>query len=86
MRTVTLKQLNAFKAHLNTKERAHATTAKYLHDVTVFARWLCENELSSNTVVRYKAFLCEQYAASSVNSMLSSLNSFFEFMQCTTCA
>lgn len=81
MRTVTLKQLNAFKAHLNTKERAHATTAKYLHDVTVFARWLCENELSSNTVVRYKAFLCEQYAASSVNSMLSSLNSFFEFMQ-----
>ena len=43
--------------------------------------WIGEQELSTASVLAYKAYLCERYAPASVNAALSSLNSFFDFME-----
>ena len=43
--------------------------------------WLGDQELCKTAVLAYKAHLCEYYAPASVNAALSSLNSFFNFME-----
>ena len=78
---VTAEQINHFKKHLISEERSSATVEKYVRDVLAFSEWLCGREVDKNTVVEYKAYLAEKYQASSTNSMLSSLNSFFVFCE-----
>ena len=52
-----------------------------MHDVGEFQIWLGEQELCKTEVLAYKSYLCECYAPASVNAALSSLNSFFNFME-----
>ena len=61
------------------EEKAAATVEKYIRDINVFADWLGEKELDKETVLIYKENLTQNYAPASVNSVLSSLNSFFTF-------
>ena len=81
MRKITTEMKESFKDYLWGEEKAAATVGKYLHDVGEFQVWLGEQELSKMAVLAYKAYLCEQYAPASVNAALSSLNSFFNFME-----
>ena len=78
---VTAEKITSFKKHLISEERSSATVEKYVRDVLAFSDWLCGREVDKNTVVEYKARLDEKYQASSTNSMLSSLNSFFVFCE-----
>lgn len=51
-----------------------------MRDITAFFAWLAGRELDKITVLRYKEHLIDSaYAPASVNSVLSSLNSFFEY-------
>jgi len=43
--------------------------------------WMGERVLCKGIVLAYKAYLCDFYAPASVNSVLSSLNSFFNYME-----
>lgn len=43
--------------------------------------WLCGQELTKILALEYKKELCEKYASASVNAAISSLNSFFSFME-----
>ena len=43
--------------------------------------WLSGQEVTKILVLEYKKELCEKYAPASVNSVISSLNSFFTFME-----
>ena len=61
------------------EERADATVEKYLRDVKAFMLWLADKEADKSAVIAYKAYLGECYAPASVNSIISSLNSFFTF-------
>ena len=81
MRTITTEIIKSFNNCLINEEKAVATVNKYLHDIGEFQIWLGEQELCKMTVLAYKSYLCEYYAPASVNSALSSLNSFFNFMQ-----
>ena len=81
MRTITSEIIKSFKDYLINEEKAAATVNKYLHDVGEFKLWLGEQELCKTAVLAYKAYLCEHYAPASVNAALSSLNSFFNFME-----
>ena len=76
---ITAEQITFFKKHLISEERSSATVEKYVRDVLAFSEWLCGREVDKNTVVEYKAHLAEKYQASSTNSMLYSINSFFVF-------
>ncbi len=79
MKRITTETTLKFKAYLINEEKSEATVSKYLHDVSVFAEWLGEQDLEKIVVVEYKTALCEKYAPASVNATLSSLNCFFAF-------
>lgn len=81
MRKITTEAIQSFNNYLINEEKAVATVNKYLHDVCEFQMWLGEQELSKVAVLAYKSYLCEQYAPASVNAAISSLNSFFNFME-----
>ena len=78
--TITKNLIEKFKQYLIEEEKAGATLEKYMRDITVFFVWLAGGELDKMTVLRYKEHLiASAYAPASVNSVLSSLNSFFDF-------
>ena len=81
MRKIAVGFIEQFNKHLYNEEKAQATIDKYLHDVKEFQMWLGEKELCKTSVLAYKSYLCNRYAPSSVNAVISSLNSFFHFMQ-----
>lgn len=80
MRCISVDHIKLFQAYLTSEERSEATIGKYLRDVGGFLRWLSDKEADKACVVAYKAYLCERHAPASVNSILSSLNSFFSFL------
>lgn len=78
MKKITDKALQNFKNHLINEEKADATIEKYLRDLRAFSVWLGDCVLGKEKVIEYKEFLKENYAKTSVNSVLASLNSFFD--------
>lgn len=79
MKKLTNELIKNFRRYLIEEEKATATVEKYIRDINVFADWLGEKELDKETVLIYKENLTKNYAPASVNSILSSLNSFFTF-------
>ena len=72
--------LMQFREHLIREEKSALTVEKYVRDVEKFLFWLGERRLDKAAVVAYKAFLVADYALTSVNSMLSSVNCYLEFL------
>lgn len=60
-------------------EKSPATVEKYLRDVRRFAVYANGQAITRQLVLAYKAAIAEEYAVSSANSMLASLNAFFRF-------
>ena len=81
MKTITLEVMECFKEYLLTEEKTPATIAKYLHDVREFAKWSMGKEITKTLILEYKAHLLHSLSPGSVNSMLSSLNSFFYYLK-----
>ena len=79
MTEITKEILEKYKRCLIEEEKAFATIEKYIRDITVFTEWLGERQLDKTIVLEYKEHLKSLYAPASVNSVLSSLNSFFSF-------
>lgn len=79
MKKITKELIKKFRRYLIEEEKAAATVEKYIRDINVFADWLGDKELDKETVLTYKENLIKNYAPASVNSVLSSLNSFFTF-------
>ncbi len=85
MRLITEEFIKAFYDHLCDEEKSENTKEKYIRDINAFRRWLCDRELNKAVVLEYKKHLSDIYAPSSINSMLSSINSFFEFHNWKEC-
>ena len=78
---ITNEMVNEFEAKLYLDEKSKATVEKYIRDVCAFAReYSSKNDIEKGDVVAYKQKLCERYAPASVNSVISSLASFFDFI------
>lgn len=75
---ILFDQIKEYKTHLINEEKCKATIEKYIRDITVFYEWLSDRELTKELALEYKVQLMENYAPTSVNSILASLNSFFE--------
>ncbi len=73
-------RISEFRDFLLYEEKSNSTVKKYIGDVTVFIRWLAGRELCKFAVLDYKEHLTCIYATASVNSAISSLNSFFAFI------
>ncbi len=85
MKIITNELIQKFKMHLINEEKASATLEKYIRDVVAFMTWLGSRTIEKVIVVEYKQNLIENYAPASANSMLSSINSFFEYMEWYDC-
>lgn len=82
MKTITKKSIEAFHQYLMNEEKSASTLEKYMRDIRAFSVWLAKRTLEKAVVLEYKAQLMQDFAPASVNSILSSLNSFFEFNGC----
>ena len=81
MKKITNELIQKFKEYLIEEEKSAATLDKYIRDVNTFMAW-CENkELRKSLVLEYKQEIIEKYAPASVNSIISSLNSFFAYTE-----
>ena len=83
---LTHEQLRAYAHHLLLEEKSGATMEKYLRDVQAFACWLDGRDISKELTSEWKSHLVSQdYAPTTVNAMLSALNSLLEFLNLRAC-
>lgn len=80
MKTITKETVEKFTIYLYEEEKSTNTIEKYLRDIRFFREWIGTSTLNKSAVLEYKKLLCEKYAPKSVNSILSSLNALFAFM------
>lgn len=85
MKVITNELIKKFKEYLFEEEKASATIEKYVRDVVAFSRWLDKRNVEKTLVMEYKNILIEKYAPKSVNSVISSLNKFFDFNEWFKC-
>ena len=81
MNEITKRTIDAYKNHLIEEEKCSVTIEKYIRDITAFVNWTEGKELTKTLVLEYKSMLTQQYAPASVNSVLSSLNGYFNFIE-----
>ena len=85
MKNITQKLIEEFKKFLISEEKSEATVEKYIRDICAFLEWLCGRNVDKTAVLEYKSYLVENYKPASVNSVLSSLNSFFAYNEWYDC-
>lgn len=80
-RTLTNSKIQDFYTWLKSEEKSENTVDKYIRDVTAFIHYLGGQVITKDTVIAYKSkLIAENYAVRSINSMLASLNSLFDFL------
>lgn len=85
-RILSEETIYAFHKYLILEEKSTATVEKYLRDVCAFRVFADRQEVTKERMIEYKRILMERgYAASSINSMLASLNSLLDFLGWTDC-
>ena len=83
---LTQHQIQAYAHYLQLEEKSGATVEKYLRDVRAFILWLGGRKITKEHCSEWKAYLVEQnYAPSTVNAMLSALNSLLKFLGLREC-
>lgn len=75
-RHLEMQAIQAFLHHLRVEEKSTATVEKYYRDLTTFRTWCNGRYVCKECVIKYKEYLLERYAATSVNSMLAAINGF----------
>ena len=89
IRSMDETALMRFQEYLMREERAPATCARYQHDVRLFLQYRkrenIRSEVTKEQVIGFKEYLLAQYRARSVNSMLTAVNCFLEFMGWPEC-
>lgn len=77
---ITIDLIEAYSRHLILEEKSKLTIEKYLRDIKSFKMFIKEEEVTKESVIEYKRkLISDNYALRSINSMLASINSFFDF-------
>lgn len=78
-RIITDKLIKKFGLSLRSDEKSALTIEKYLRDIRFFTDFASGRTVDKALTVEYKSLLEREFAVSSANSMLASINSFFRF-------
>lgn len=78
-RTVTSEKIRDFEFFLRDDEKSKATIEKYVRDVKHFMAYAGGRNVDKALILSYKTKLAADYAVTSANSMLASLNTFFRY-------
>ena len=81
MNEITKRTIEEYKNYLVEEEKSSVTIEKYIRDITAFVNWTEGKEITKTLVLEYKSMLTQQYAPASVNSVLSSLNGYFNYIE-----
>lgn len=86
-RYLTPKIIGDFEHFLYVEEKSRATIDKYIRDIRLFSEYVGgNNEVTKELAISFKQKLIEDgYAVRSINSMLSSINSLFSFLDWYDC-
>lgn len=77
---ISLCQLSDFARQLQADERSPATIENYLRHIRAFASWVGETPITKELATQWKEHLVSSgYRPGTVNTMLVSLNRFFDF-------
>ena len=84
---LTQHQIQAYAHYLLAEEKSGATVEKYLRDIRSFACWLDGRDISEGVSLRVEVPpLClKTMPPTTVNAMLSALNSLLEFLDLQEC-
>lgn len=75
------EDIENFRRYLYERENAEATVRKYSTDIGTFIKYLDGMfDINKERILKYKSWLLENYAVTSVNSMLAALNQFLEYV------
>ena len=85
MRQFDVQSIKLYRNHLIDEEKSNATIEKYIRDINKFSSWTAEREIDKRMVLEYKEKLMVEYKPRSVNSILSLLNSLFNFLGWQDC-
>jgi len=77
---LTAEQIEHYVAYLQEQERSSATICKYKHNLSELYRYLDGRMMSKEVLIEWKKSLCEIYAPTTVNFMLTVANGFLQFM------
>ncbi len=78
--------IELFKKHLMSEEKSQNTIEKYIRDISAFARYLGVEFISKEKAIAYKQeLIIKGYAVRSINSVIASLNSLFDYLNRTDC-
>ena len=78
---MTSEQMQSYAEHLRMEECSESTVRKYDNALTALYGWLPEDKsVTKERLLAWKAEISEKNAASTVNVMISAVNSFFAFM------
>ena len=81
MNEITKRTIEDYKNYLIEEEKCSVTVEKYICDITAFINWTGGKEITKTLVLEYKNMLTQQYAPASVNSVLSSINGYFNYIE-----
>ena len=81
MNEITKRTIAEYKNYLIKEEKSSVTIEKYIRDINAFADWSCGREITKTLVLEYKNILVQQYAPANLNSVLSSLNAYFVYIE-----
>ena len=85
MNTVSEKTIKDYYNYLVSEEKSAATIEKYIRDIKCFSSWAGDRALAKEIVLEYKKYISLKLSPSSANSVISSLNSFFDFAGRSEC-
>lgn len=78
---ITKRSIRSFRDFLSENEREINTIEKYTHDLNYFAEFVDDRNVTKKVVLEFKRKIEENYAPSSVNSMLAAVNGYLKFMK-----
>lgn len=80
-RKLTNNDIISFKQYMIAEEKSNATIEKYIRDIKQFYVFIKDNSVTKEVVIDYKKNLIDKgYSIRSINSMLASINSLFNFL------
>lgn len=82
---ISEEKIKEYEDHLKSEEKGRATIEKYVHDIRTFVKRINKESIEKSDVIEYKEYLAHEYKPASVNSVISSLNSFFAYNEWYEC-
>ena len=75
---ITETDLENYRNYLLRCEKRKITIEKYIRDLRKLNEFLGDREITKESLIEYKKYLIDNYSVSSINSMLSAVNSYME--------